>query len=167
MARPDKSAESGSDKAAALWLDEYLPYRAAVAASEIGKVIAPFYRRFGLTMPELAILSVLYEESPLTQQMIIAKTVMEKYAISRAARDLIERGLVERSDHEMDGRSYWLSISPAGRDCYASVVPMSLAFEEELKQALGGNDAYKTVKNVLRQLEEAAKSLSKKRGSRA
>ena len=163
MPRHPTPSEKGDSEAPTLWLDEYLPYRAAVASSEIGKVISPFYRQFGLTMPELAILSVLFEESPLTQQMIIARTVMEKYAISRAARDLIKRGLVERADHEVDGRSYWLSISPAGRQCYESVVPMSLAFEEELREALGGEEMYRTVKEVLRQLETAAKSLPKRR----
>ena len=148
--------EHVSDETGPLWLDDYLPYRVAVAASEIGKVISPYYQHFGLTMPELAILSVLYEVSPLTQQMIIARTVMEKFAISRGARALLEKKLIERSAHQTDGRSYWLSITDAGRKLYASVVPMSLAFEEKLKEALGSEEKYLAAKQMLREIEKAA-----------
>lgn len=151
----EESREAGQP----LWLDDYLPYRVAVAASEIGKIISPYYQHFGLTMPELAILSVLYEASPLTQQMIIARTVMEKFAISRGARALLEKKLIERRAHQTDGRSYWLSITDAGRELYASVVPMSLAFEDRLREALGSEEKYLAAKLVLREVERAAQAI--------
>lgn len=151
--------EGGHEAGPPLWLDDYLPYRVAVAASEIGKIISPYYQHFGLTMPELAILSVLYEASPLTQQMIIARSVMEKFAISRGARALLEKKLIERRAHQTDGRSYWLSITAAGRELYASVVPMSLAFEDRLKEALGGEEKYLAAKLILREIEKAAQTV--------
>lgn len=162
-----ESPEETPDGAGTLWLDDYLPYRVAVAASEVGKVISPYYQHFGLTMPELAILSVLYEESPLTQQMIIARTVMEKFAISRGARALLEKKLIERRAHLTDGRSYWLSITESGHELFASVVPMSLAFEEKLKEALGSEENYMAAKRMLREVEKAAQTVIADARSRA
>ncbi len=154
----EQTAET-PEKGTALWLDDYLPFRVAVAASEVGKVIAPYYHHFGLTMPELAILSVLYEQSPMTQQMIIARTALEKFAISRGSRALLAKDLIERQAHHTDGRSYWISLTASGRELYEHIVPMSLIFEEKLKAFLGSEERYHAAKTILRDVEKAAKAM--------
>jgi DNA-binding MarR family transcriptional regulator len=160
MADRSERARRANSAGHSLWLDDYLPYRAAVAASEIGKVISPFYQRFGLSMPEIAVISVLHEEPELTQQMIVSRTVMEKFTVSRAVRSLNKRGLTRRKEHETDGRSARVSLTPAGRRLFARVVPMSLAYEERLKRALGGEEQVRAAKQMLLQLQDAAKSLA-------
>lgn len=157
-----KGADSAdpADGASPLWLDDYLPYRAGVAASEISKGIAPYYQELGLTLPELAVISALCEESTLTQQMIIARTVMEKFTVSRAVKSLVRRRLVKRSDHETDGRSHWLSLTASGRELFARVQPMSLTYEERMVEVLGGESAAQEIKTTLRKLQDAARSIS-------
>jgi DNA-binding MarR family transcriptional regulator len=150
----------------ALWLDDFLPYRAGVAAGEIARVLDPQYQRYGLTLPEIAVLSVLAEETSVTQQTIVVRSVMEKFTISRAARALLGRGLVERSDHATDGRSHLLSLTAAGRRLYAQIVPLSLRFEERLMRALGGPRELERMKRQLLRLQRAAKMVAAEQGSR-
>lgn len=165
---PHQSTKSRKKKAAAtptldespLWLDDYLPYRAAVAAGEIGKLISPYYQQLGLSMAELAVISVLYEIPALTQQMIVGRTVMEKFTISRAVKSLLRRDLISRCSHETDGRSHWLSLTPAGRRLYEQMHPITLAFEEKLKDALGGEAQLKAMKKTLQELQDATKRIS-------
>ena len=147
----------------ALWLDDFLPYRAGVAAGEIARVLDPHYQRYGLSLPEIAVLSVLAEETAVTQQSIVMRSVMEKFTISRAARALLERGLVERSEHATDGRSHLLSLTSAGRRLYARIVPLSLRFEERLMHALGGPKELERMKRELLRLQRAAKSVAGER----
>lgn len=150
----------------ALWLDDFLPYRAGVAAGEIARVLDPQYQRYGLTLPEIAVLSVLAEETAVTQQTIVVRSVMEKFTISRAARALLGRGLIERSDHATDGRSHLLSLTPAGRRLYAQIVPLSLRFEQHLMRALGGPKELERMKRELLRLQRAAKAVAAERGWR-
>ncbi|MBL8550475.1 MAG: MarR family transcriptional regulator [Hyphomonadaceae bacterium] len=162
MARVSKRAGKSAKPSTALRLDHYLPYRLGVAASDVFKVIAPYYRRLGLNMPELAVLSVLAEEAELTQQTIVERTVMEKFAVSRAARALIDRGLVRTSSHATDGRSYYLALTRSGRELYDRVAPMSLAYEAKLAEIMGAA-AMDDIKQALHHLQEAAKLVAKSR----
>ena len=150
----------------ALWLDDFLPYRAGVAAGEMARVLDPQYQRYGLSLSEIAVLSVLAEETAVTQQTIVVRSVMEKFTISRAARALLGRGLIERSDHATDGRSHLLSLTAAGRRLYAQIVPMSLRFEARLMCALGGPKELERMKRELLRLQRAAKTVAAEQGWR-
>lgn len=57
---------------------------------------------------------------------------MDKVTVSRAAIALHERGLVERAPHPADRRSHLLTLSPSGRELYASVAPKALELEARL-----------------------------------
>ena len=69
-----------------LRLDSYLPYRLSVASNAVSGLIARAYEdRFGLTIPQWRLVCVLAEEGGLTQVQIVARTVMDKVTVSRAA----------------------------------------------------------------------------------
>src|SRR4029453_6687497 len=96
------SADSGQ---AGLKLDAYLPYRLSVASNAVSGLIARAYQdRFGLTVPQWRLICVLAEDGGLTQGQIVARTVMDKVTVSRAAQGLLKRRMGERSDHHADGR---------------------------------------------------------------
>ena len=77
---------SADDGESVLKLDAYLPYRLSVASNAVSSLIARAYHdRFGLTIPQWRLLSVLQEDGGLTQGQIVTRTVMDKVTVSRAA----------------------------------------------------------------------------------
>ncbi|HTT05740.1 MAG TPA: MarR family winged helix-turn-helix transcriptional regulator [Steroidobacteraceae bacterium] len=143
-----------------LRLDDYLPYRLSVAANAVSQLIARAYvDRFGLTVPQWRLMAVLGENSPLTQQALCGRTVMDKVTVMRAERGLLQRRLLRRQPNAADGRSHRLSLTATGERMYAEVAPLALKYEALL---LAGSDALEVhrLEQWLRRLQQAAAALS-------
>jgi DNA-binding MarR family transcriptional regulator len=143
-----------------LRLDAYLPYRLSVAANAVSQLIARAYvDRFGLTVPQWRLMAVLGEDSPLTQQALCGRTVMDKVTVMRAARGLLQRRLLRRQPNAQDGRSHRLSLTAAGERMYAQVAPLALKYEAML---LAGVDAagVQRFEHWLRHLQQSAAALT-------
>ena len=151
------SAEAGET---GLKLDAYLPYRLSVASNAVSGLIARAYEdRFGLTIPQWRLVCVLAEDGPSTQGAIVARTVMDKVTVSRAAHGLVKRRLVARSDHHADGRSHVLALSAEGRRLHADIAPLALAYEAALISGLSPEDVA-LLKRLLGRLQSSAEKLS-------
>lgn len=143
-----------------LKLDAYLPYRLSVASNAVSGLIARAYQdRFGLSVPQWRLVCVLAEDGELTQGQIVARTVMDKVTVSRAAQGLLNRGLVARSEHHADGRSHVLALSPEGRALHGEIAPLALAYEAALISGLSP-DEVALLKRLLTRLQNAASALS-------
>ena len=143
-----------------LRLDAYLPYRLSVASNAVSGLIARAYQdRFGLSVPQWRLICVLAEDGGLTQNQLVARTVMDKVTVSRAAQGLLNHHLVTRSDHHADGRSHVLSLSPEGASLYAEISPLALAYEAALISGLSPDDVA-TLKRLLARLQQVAGQLS-------
>ena len=150
----DQSADSQ------LKLDSYLPYRLSVASNAVSGLIARAYEdRFGLTVPQWRLICVLAEDGGLTQVQIVARTVMDKVTVSRAAQGLVVRHLVARAAHEADGRSHILALTEQGRELHAEIAPLALAYESALLSGLTPVEV-ETLKRLLLRVESAAGRLS-------
>ena len=124
-----------------LELDAYLPYRLSVASNAVSGLIARAYQdRFGLSVPQWRLICVLAEDGGLTQGQLVARTVMDKVTVSRAAQGLLQRRLVSRSDHHADGRSHVLALSAQGESLYAEIAPLALAYEAALIAGLAPSE---------------------------
>jgi DNA-binding MarR family transcriptional regulator len=142
-----------------LKLDAYLPYRLSVASNAVSGLIARAYQdRFGLSVPQWRLVCVLAEDGELTQGQIVARTVMDKVTVSRAAQGLLNRGLVVRSDHHADGRSHVLALSSEGRALHGEIAPLALAYEAALISGLAP-DEVALLKRLLARLQSAASAL--------
>jgi DNA-binding MarR family transcriptional regulator len=151
------SADSGQ---AGLKLDAYLPYRLSVASNAVSGLIARAYQdRFGLTVPQWRLICVLAEDGGLTQGQIVARTVMDKVTVSRAAQGLLKRRMVERSDHHADGRSHVLALTAEGGRMYEEIAPLALAYEAALIAGLAPEEV-KLLKRLLMRLQAAAGQLA-------
>ena len=147
----------GADEA--LKLDAYLPYRLSVASNAVSGLIARAYQdRFGLTIPQWRLVCVLAEDGALTQGQLVARTVMDKVTVSRAAQGLVKRGLVERSEHHADGRSHVLALTAEGRGLHGEIAPLALAYEAALISGLSP-DEVALLKRLLARLQGAASTL--------
>jgi DNA-binding MarR family transcriptional regulator len=143
-----------------LQLDAYLPYRLSVASNAVSGLIARAYQdRFGLTVPQWRLVCVLAEDGELTQGQIVARTVMDKVTVSRAAQGLLKRRLVERSEHQADGRSHVLALTAQGRALHGEIAPLALAYEAALISGLAP-DEVALLKRLLVRLQGAASALS-------
>ena len=143
-----------------LKLDAYLPYRLSVASNAVSGLIARAYQdRFGLSVPQWRLICVLAEDGGLTQGQLVARTVMDKVTVSRAAQGLLKRHLVGRSDHHADGRSHVLTLTAEGASLYAEISPLALAYEAALIAGLAP-DEVALLKRLLNRLQSAAGRLA-------
>ncbi|HEX7946592.1 MAG TPA: MarR family winged helix-turn-helix transcriptional regulator [Phenylobacterium sp.] len=145
---------------AGLQLDSYLPYRLSVASNAVSGLIARAYEdRFGLSVPQWRLICVLAEDGGLTQVQIVARTVMDKVTVSRAAQGLVKRRLVARAQNRSDGRSHMLALTAEGRGLYGEIAPLALAYEAALISGLAPEDVT-LLKRLLVRLQAAAGQLA-------
>ena len=143
-----------------LRLDAYLPYRLSVASNAVSGLIARAYQdRFGLTIPQWRLICVLAEDGGQTQRQLVARTVMDKVTVSRAAQGLLKRHLVARSDHHADGRSHVLALTAEGAGLHAEIAPLALAYEAALIAGLAPEEVA-LLKRLLARLQSAAGQLA-------
>ena len=143
-----------------LRLDAYLPYRLSVASNAVSGLIARSYQdRFGLSVPQWRLICVLAEDRGLTQGQIVARTMMDKVTVSRAAQGLLKRRLVARSDHHADGRSHVLALTPEGASLHAEIAPLALAYEAALIAGLAPEEVA-LLKRLLGRLQSAVGQLA-------
>ena len=158
MTGPSQLTEE-AHSAGDLQLDAYLPYRLSVASNAISGLIARAYEdRFGLSVPQWRLICVLAEDGGTTQRGIVERTGMDKVTVSRAARGLSNRRLIERSDHHADGRSHVLDLSREGSRLHAEIAPLALAYEAALIAGLAPADVA-LLKRLLNRLQGAADAL--------
>ena len=118
-------------------LEEFLPYRLSVLANQVSQGIAQTYsERFGLSITEWRVIAILgrFENIPATA--VAERSAMDKVAISRAVRHLLELELIQRSNGRQDRRAKPLALTHAGRRVYQAIAPAALDFEARLLSAL-------------------------------
>jgi len=126
-----------SDTKAGLTLAAFLPYRLSVLSNTISGAIAARYdAAFGISIRQWRVMAVLGEGEALTATEIVARTAMDKVAVSRAVADLETRELIARTASTRDARQSVLSLTGQGRDIYAEIAPMALDYEREVLAAL-------------------------------
>lgn len=153
-------AKASGGEEAGLRLDAYLPYRLSVASNAVSGLIARAYEdRFGLTVPQWRVLCVLAEDGRLSQVQIVARTVMDKVTVSRAAQGLVKRRLVGRAQNKADGRSHVLALTAEGRSLHSEIAPLALAYEAALIAGLAPEEV-NLLKRLLTRLQSAAGQLA-------
>jgi len=119
-------------------LNGFLPYRLAVAASQVSREFAALYRKkFGISPAEWRILAHLSQTEKVSVRDIHERVDMDKSKVSRAATRLEQAGLVEKLVNPGDRRLVSLSLTTAGHDLVARIIPVALAFQERLRLRLG------------------------------
>lgn len=152
-----KAAAAKAD--APLLLEEFLPYRLAVLANAISRAIARRYEdEFGLSIPEWRVMALLGVSPGLTASEVADATPMDKVAVSRAVRGLMDAGRVRATADAADGRRQRLSLTPAGAAIYRRIVPLARALEAQLIAGLDARDRA-ALDDLIDRLEVAARTL--------
>ncbi len=143
----------------ALVLDAFLPYRLAVLANAVSRAIARRYEdEFGLSIPEWRVMALLGAEPGLTASEVAEATPMDKVAISRAVKGLMEAGRLKAAADKADGRRQLLSLTPAGLAIYRRIVPRARELEARLLAGLTTQDRA-ALDRLIDSLSDAAQTL--------
>lgn len=120
-----------------LELEKFLPYRLSILAQLVSESLHDLYAGpFDLTVTQWRVMAALGRFAPLTASEVGARIVMDKVAVSRAVGGLMKRRLVERATDKADRRRASLRLSAKGRTMHSRIVPIALAYEARLSEAL-------------------------------
>ncbi|WP_343080545.1 MarR family winged helix-turn-helix transcriptional regulator [Ostreiculturibacter nitratireducens] len=120
-------------------LAKFLPYRISVAAARVSRGFAKRYRtEFGISIPEWRVLAHLSAAGgPVSVREVHARVDMDKSKVSRAAARLEQAGYVAKAENSDDRRLVQLTLTEAGRDLVARIVPVARSYHAELLARLG------------------------------
>ncbi|NKI35694.1 MarR family transcriptional regulator [Wenzhouxiangella sp. XN79A] len=122
-------------------LEHFLPYRLSVLSNRISEGIALTYRnRFGLSVTEWRAIAIVGRYPRISATEVAQRSAMDKVAVSRAVKNLLARGLLEREASDSDRRAKHLSLSREGQTVHDRIVPEARAFERRLLAALDPDD---------------------------
>lgn len=142
-----------------LILEEFLPFRLSVLSNRISSAVAKLYEsRFDLKLPEWRIMAILGRNPNLTASQIVDISQMDKVAISRAVKRLVEMGRLTATDDPDDARRQRLNLSEAGRKIYEQIVPLALGVEEKLLARMS-EDERAALQDAITRLSQAAARL--------
>jgi DNA-binding MarR family transcriptional regulator len=145
--------------AAAFQLEDFLPYRLAVAAESVSRLIARQHlSRIGLGMSEWRLLAAVGRFGVLSPTAAGEHTAMDKVKVSRAAASLVAGGLLRQTQDPDDGRGRQLRLTRKGSALYADVAPTAREIEEALTAGLGKTE-WRALHRALGKLSEHAQSL--------
>src|ERR1700719_923516 len=95
----------GNAQPEAFHLEDFLPYRLSVTSNHVSRLFARRYSEaFGLTIPEWRVLAVIGRFGTLSPSGVGEWTAMDKVKVSRAAANLVARGLLRQTQDPEDGR---------------------------------------------------------------
>jgi DNA-binding MarR family transcriptional regulator len=154
----DRGATAG--EAAALKLEDFLPYRLNVVANLVSQALSRIYaERYDIGVPEWRVLVTLGQYGVMTGKQIGAHSHMHKTKVSRAVAQLEKRKFVSRRTNRADLRESFLSLTSAGRSVYEDLAPSALEFTKRLVEVIEPTDRA-ALDRALRKLSERSAALA-------
>lgn len=134
-------------------LEEFLPYRLAVAAAQVSRRFSTLYEtEAGLTIPEWRVMAHLGQSGAVSVRDITARVHLDKSIVSRAATRLEQSGYLRKSGHDRDQRLVALELTKAGQELMERLGKIADAYQAELLAELG--DDATAFRRALLQLSE-------------
>jgi len=93
-------------------------------------------REYGLLRPHVAVIYSLGIRENVTARDIAISYGFPKNTLSRAIKALEERGLVRRTPHPADRRSFLLTLTRSGRRIFTETLPHFVHLQNEMLKAL-------------------------------
>ncbi len=116
-------------------LSDFTPYRIVVLGRLMSEQLGAAYSSEDLTIPEWRVLAVVSQADAVAARDVVARTPMDKMAVSRAVASLQSKGLILRGP-AADRRVSMLRLSPEGSAVYERVSTIALQYEEALWRAM-------------------------------
>ncbi|NNC97986.1 MAG: MarR family transcriptional regulator [Gammaproteobacteria bacterium] len=122
-------------------LSNFLPYRLSILSNRISQGIAEIYQeKYALSITEWRIMAILGNFENCTATEIVKYTAIDKVAISRNVKKLLERGFIERKSDPDDRRRQSLRLSPLGQEVFDEIIPKAINYEYHFIDQLSSKD---------------------------
>ena len=132
-----KKEKESRDSTLAKHFQQLASFRFHMLSNVSERLIETRYRRkFGLRMVEVGIIAALGKSGPLSFKNTYINTDLDKGNASRLAARLLDDGLLEKRQDPADQRSFYLSLTPAGRKLHAELYADAFARNQEWIAAL-------------------------------
>jgi DNA-binding MarR family transcriptional regulator len=119
-----------------------------------GKLKNEFFQQlkeYGITPEQWAVLNFLWEEEGVTPKELADLTFKDKPNTNRIIDNLQKRGLITRSPHPTDGRSFQIFLTDAGKGLRVKLVPKAILLLEKATRTIE-EDKIKEMKILLNQI---------------
>lgn len=124
-----------------LILESFLPYRLSFLTNIISRKLSRLYAdQFGITAHEWKILATLNRYPNISAAKAGEKTAMDKVAVSRAVKELCNKGLLHKIFSDEDRRRSMLSLTEEGMNIYQQIEPLVTDYDHSLMQSLNNQE---------------------------
>ncbi|MGK9053461.1 MarR family winged helix-turn-helix transcriptional regulator [Neorhizobium petrolearium] len=113
-------------------LSKIVPYRLARSNAEMVKLISLLCEINGFKLNIWRVMSAVGSYQPISPMEIGRHTTIDKAMVSRAIRELVDRGLADRRSDERDARWAQVELTPEGTAVYGKMVAAIDALEKHL-----------------------------------
>lgn len=138
-------------------LNAFFPYLVRTYYQAVSAAVARIYGpRYGLSVQEWRTMAVLGSHQALSAGEIVARSSMDKVAVSRAIKRLRQAGLLKRDIDGDDRRRAVLRLTDQGAEVFGHLVPLVLELEERLLQGLSAEERATLLTLMERVRENAA-----------
>ena len=125
------------EEGANLEIEDFVSYRIVNLAFLIQRnLMRPYVVESGLSIPEWRLLAMLSRQSPMPFSGLGARSLMDKSLVSRALRQMVDKGLVSIDPDPQHKRKLLVSVAPAGRALYRRILPKARRAQTTLIEAL-------------------------------
>lgn len=122
-------------------LDSFLPYQITRLANLLSQRTAVIAREAaGLTLSQWRVLAAVADRPACTAREVVAVTPMDKGAVSKAVKSLIDMNMLRREASRDDGRISLLNLSPKGRRAYLAIATEVRQLEDRLYAGLAAQE---------------------------
>ncbi len=141
------------DDEKSLLLNQYMPYRLVNLARRVSDDCnATFGAANGISVAEWRILAKLGQHNELSSRGLPESTFMDKSRVSRALRQLEDKGYAQLRADDNDNRARMITITAAGKALYQTIVPQALDWEAEFLSALSTTE-FRDLLLIMQKLE--------------
>lgn len=131
-----------------------------------GFVELRYRRKFGLRTPEVGIMAVVGASSPVSFKMTCIETDLEKSKVSRVVAQLLDKGLLKKQDDPADQRSFYLTLTTAGKKLYWAMYADAVARNEQWMAVLPKRQREQFLASLDRLIQHSQKLLEEERKAR-
>ena len=102
-------------------------------------------RSLGLTMTQFDVLATLGNQPPMTCKELGEKTLILKGTMTGVLERMEQKGLIEKTSNEADGRSYRVGLTKAGERMFKKAFPEHVAHLERAFGRLGAKETQEVI----------------------
>ncbi len=130
-----------SDTNEKLILENFLPYRLSYLTNIISRKLSRLYSdQFGISTHEWKIMATLNRYPNISAASAGEKTAMDKVAVSRAVKELCNKGFLHKIFSDQDRRRSVLNLTEEGLNIYQQIEPLVTDYEHSLRQSLNNQE---------------------------